>query len=90
MPHIYPIRVIGLKNRDNLISFFKKYNIEVGYHYKPNHLLKFYKKNKKVFLPNTEKIFPELLTLPLHPDLQVKEVKLICNIFRKNIHNFLY
>jgi len=90
VPHIYPIRVIGLKNRDNLISFFKKYNIEVGYHYKPNHLLKFYKKNKKVFLPNTEKIFPELLTLPLHPDLQVKEVKLICNIFRKNIHNFLY
>ena len=88
VPHIYPVRILGLKNRARLIKFFKNKNIEVGFHYKPNHLLDFYKKNK-VRLPNTEKIFPELLTLPLHPDLSFSDVVKISNILKQNIKKFL-
>ena len=88
VPHIYPVRILGLKDRIGLIKFFKKQNIEVGFHYKPNHLLDFYK-NYKVHLPNTEKIFPELLTLPLHPDLRLNDVVKISNILKKNIKKFL-
>ena len=88
VPHIYPVRILGLKDRIGLIKFFKKQNIEVGFHYKPNHLLDFYK-NYKVHLPNTEKIFPELLTLPLHPDLRLNDVVKISNILTKNIKKFL-
>ncbi len=88
VPHIYPVRILGLKNRVRLIKFFKNKNIEVGFHYKPNHLLDFYKKNK-VRLPNTEKIFPELLTLPLHPDLSFSDVVKIGNILKQNIKKFL-
>ena len=88
VPHIYPVRILGLKDRIGLIKLFKKQNIEVGFHYKPNHLLDFYK-NYKVHLPNTEKIFPELLTLPLHPDLRLNDVVKISNILKKNIKKFL-
>jgi dTDP-4-amino-4,6-dideoxygalactose transaminase len=88
VPHIYPVRILGLKDRIGLIKFFKNKNIEVGFHYKPNHLLDFYKKYK-VHLPNTEKIFPELLTLPLHPDLRLNDVVKISNILQKNIKQFL-
>ena len=88
VPHIYPVRILGLKDRIGLIKLFKKQNIEVGFHYKPNHLLDFYK-NYKVHLPNTEKIFPELLTLPLHPDLRLNDVVKISNILTKNIKKFL-
>ena len=44
VPHIFPIRVKNLKNRLKLIEELKKRNIEMGYHYFPNHKLNFYKK----------------------------------------------
>jgi dTDP-4-amino-4,6-dideoxygalactose transaminase len=56
-------------------------NIECGIHYYPNHLLTYYGARKGQ-LPVTERIYNELLTLPLHPDLTeedqdrvVKQVK---------------
>ena len=48
--------------------------IPTGYHYQPNHLLKYYKNNLH-FLPTTENIFSELLTLPMHPDISESEIK---------------
>ena len=59
-----------------------KNNIETGIHYKPNHLLTIYydKKNK---LPVTEKIYSEILTLPLHPELKHKDITKISNLIKK-------
>ena len=58
--------------RENLL----KNGIETGMHYQPNHLLKLYnKKNNK--LKNTEDIHGKLLTLPLHPDLEISDVDFI-------------
>ena len=42
-------------------------------------------RSKSTFLPVTEKIFPELLTLPLHPDLDEKEVVYVCEELTKAI-----
>ena len=87
VPHIYPIRIKNLKSRIKLINTLKKKKIEIGYHYFPNHRLNFYKK-KNIKLKNTNKLFPELLTLPMHPDISKKEAYYIVNTLLKTLPSF--
>ena len=47
----------------------------------------FYKK-KNTNLINTNKLFPELLTLPMHPDISKKEANYIVNTLLKTIPSF--
>lgn len=63
-PHIYVIRI---KNyyRDRLMGYLKNLDIETGINYIPNHLHPFYA-NEGISLPETEKAYQEILTLPLH------------------------
>jgi dTDP-4-amino-4,6-dideoxygalactose transaminase len=75
VPHIFPVRVLQGK-RDGLRQFLQDRGIENGIHYKPNHLLSFYGKRKGL-LPVTEKLYEELLTLPLHPGLRDEDIDLI-------------
>ncbi len=82
IPHIMPIMIQNGK-RNLIRKALLDEDIQVGIHYKPNHLLSYF--NNGVKLEFTEKIYDELLTLPLHPDLSLKEVKYICNIIKKNI-----
>lgn len=87
VPHIYPIRIYNLKNRELLIKKLKKRGIETGIHYQPNHKLSLYSKNKcKYFLPNIEKISKEILTLPLHPSLILKDISYIVKTLKKLIN----
>jgi dTDP-4-amino-4,6-dideoxygalactose transaminase len=72
VPHIFPIRVLNGK-RDGMRQFLQERGIECGIHYKPNHLLSFYGGNNGL-LPVTEKLYEELLTLPLHPGLRDEEI----------------
>ena len=74
IPHIYVIRIIGLDDRQKLCLAMENLCIEIGYHYQPNHYLRFYKDDKNNGLLNTDKIFPELVTLPLHADLKETDV----------------
>ena len=46
--------------------------IQTGSHYRPAHLMSFYK--GKTILPVTEKAGNEVLTLPMHPDLRDSDV----------------
>ena len=71
-PHIYVIRV---KNnlRDALMQYLKERNIETGISYIPNHLHTFYRENG-LSLPETEKAYKEILTLPLHYKLSDSDV----------------
>lgn len=71
VPHIFPIIVLDGK-RNALRQFLTDNGIECGIHYKPNHLLSFYGA-KKEMLPVTEKLYEQLLTLPLHPGLTDEE-----------------
>ena len=86
VPHIFPVRIKGLSNYQNLKDKLLKFGIETGKHYQPNHLLSYYKKLSKKKLPITEKIFPELITLPLHPDLSNKDVNYVCQSLDKCIN----
>lgn len=86
VPHIFPIKVIGGR-RDELKKYLNDNNIECGIHYYPNHLLSYYLK-PGVELSVTEKVYRQILTLPLHPGItkiqQDKIVKLVKNFLNKN------
>ncbi|MBA3655795.1 MAG: DegT/DnrJ/EryC1/StrS family aminotransferase [Gemmatimonadaceae bacterium] len=72
VPHIQPVRILG-GQRDRVQKVLDESGIETGLHYKPNHLLTAFAASG-VSLPVTERLYEELLTLPLHVDLTADEV----------------
>ncbi|NQV00202.1 MAG: DegT/DnrJ/EryC1/StrS family aminotransferase [Parcubacteria group bacterium] len=84
VPHIFVVRVLRGK-RDHLRDNLFNSGIECGVHYHPNHMLTYYNRGLGHKLPVTEKLYNELLSLPLHPDLTNKEQDRVI----KNIINFL-
>lgn len=88
VPHIYVVLLPENANREYIQNILLKQNIQSGIHYFPNHLLSLYKKNIVKTPLITEKLFPRLLTLPLHPDLSEVDVEKIVsellNIFNIN------
>lgn len=82
VPHIMPVKILhGL--RDQVVSKFKEADIPTGMHYKPNHLLSLFGGGYPS-LPNAEKLYQEIVTLPLHPGLTEEDVAICCNLL-KNI-----
>ena len=79
IPHIFPIKILNGK-RNKIKNLLEQNNIQTGIHYKPNHLLSKYKINYK--LPFTDKLYEQILTLPLHPDLEISDVKKICELIK--------
>ncbi len=77
--HIFCIKCL---NRNDLSVYLKKKDIMTGVHYKPIHLYKCY--DNIPSLPNAEKYFERILSLPLHPGLTDQDV----NIVIKEIHSF--
>lgn len=84
VPHIFPIRVLD-NQRDGLKNYLEQNNVPTGIHYKPNHLLNFY--NNGTTLPVTEKIYTEILTLPIHPGLELDDVEMICKMIKTYLNN---
>ena len=70
--HMYVIRV---PKRDMLYDRLAANHIQAGVHYKP---LYKYPLFKQATLPNTEKAFREVITLPMHLELSEFDVKEIC------------
>lgn len=66
--------IIKVKNnlRDELMQFLKEHSIDSGVHYIPNHIQPFFKKFK-ISLPVTEKVWKEILTLPLYYDMSKRD-----------------
>jgi len=60
------------KDRNGLMKALKDKGIDSGIHYIPSHKFEYYKKHATE-LPATEKVFEEILTLPLYPDLTASE-----------------
>lgn len=87
VPHIFPVRV-RKNRRDDLRKYLINAGIECGVHYYPNHLLKFYGRGK-LRLPVTEKIHNELLSLPLHPDIKLKDQGLVVKKIKEFFHGRL-
>ena len=71
-----PPALSGLRRR------LRQEGIETGVHYRPNHTLSYFAQPDAPALPVTERVYPELLTLPLHPDLSDDDVLLVCAALR--------
>ena len=84
VPHICSIRVLS-SQRDMIKKILEIKSIPTGIHYKPNHLLSFYKSEYKLSV--TEKVYDEIITLPLHPEIKISDVELICRIINDNLKN---
>ena len=66
---------IKAENRNDLSVYLKNKGINTGVHYKPIHLYRCY--GNRPSLPTAEKVFSQILTLPLYPDLSDDEVNFI-------------
>jgi len=79
-PHIYVILLKSKEiNRDDLRKILLDRGIQTGMHYQPNHLLKFYKTECNYYLPATEEVFENILSLPLHADMSADDVAYVCD-----------
>lgn len=77
VPHIYVVRILGLTDRNRIQKSLLKKNIQVGYHYFPNHRLTAFKDLQRMPLPVTDQAAPELMSLPLHPDMTNQNVETV-------------
>ncbi len=79
-PHIYVVRVDGGR-RDPLMRFLRDAEIETSVNYVPNHLQAYFR-DEGVSLPETERAFEEILTLPLHCGLSDTDVETVIQAIR--------
>ena len=74
VPHIFPI-IVKNGRRNELQKYLSDAGIETGVQYKPNHLLSYF--NMGYALPNAEKLYSEILSLPVHPLVTKEDVEYI-------------
>jgi dTDP-4-amino-4,6-dideoxygalactose transaminase len=80
--HICVVKIDG-QRRDALMDGLREQNIECGIHYQPNHLLSYYATEYK--LPISERLFTELLSLPLHAELTRQEQDRVISTVRTTL-----
>lgn len=78
IPHIFPVRIADMADRNALRRTLREAGIETGVHYRPNHTLTYFARPGALPLPVTDRVYTELLTLPLHPDLTEDDVDYVC------------
>lgn len=76
--HLYAVR---LPNRDGLYDFLAKEGISCGVHYKPLYNYPIF--GEQEILPVTEKVFNEIISLPIHGNISGEDVKMICSKIKK-------
>lgn len=83
--HLYIIKVN--KNRDIIFKELKKEKLGVNVHYMPIYLHPYYQKlgYEKNLCPIAEKIYENIITLPLYPNMTDDDVKYVIDIVSKYI-----
>ena len=79
IPHIFVIRILKPYDRDVIRTSLSELGIETGIHYFPNHKLNFYSNLTQEKLENTNYMYKEILSLPFHNDLTIKDIKYVCS-----------
>ena len=79
--HIFVIKV-SKEHRNRIRNFLFKNKVETGYHWKPNHTFKLCKNIRTKYLSNSVKFANQVITLPLHFDLTLKEQKKIIKLIK--------
>jgi perosamine synthetase len=76
--HLFVVRT---PKREELAEFLKIRGIATGVHYKPIHLYPCY--NYQGTIPVAERVWQNLLSLPIYPGLKEEELTLICSSIRE-------
>ena len=87
LPHIYPVILSKKIQRKDFQEYLLSKNIQTGIHYQPNHLLELYKKQNSNFLKNTESIYKNIISLPLHPEITRDNINYIVEIIGEFTNN---
>ena len=76
--HVYHVYAVRVRNRDRIYNSLRKKGVNVLIHYpKPLHLQRAYAElgHKCSDFPVAERVAEEILSLPLYPELSVKDIK---------------
>jgi len=84
VPHILPVRILDGR-RDEVRAALQEQGIETGIHYKPNHLLAKFGQGKPA-LPVTERLYQELVSVPLHAALSEAEADQVVAALREALN----
>ncbi|HWY31063.1 MAG TPA: DegT/DnrJ/EryC1/StrS family aminotransferase, partial [Candidatus Acidoferrum sp.] len=90
--HLFPIRLKsdqGGLDRAEVIAELKKAGIGTSVHWMPLHMHPYYRQQlgcEPSDYPCAASIYPELITLPLYPDLTAEDVKYVC----QHLKNILF
>lgn len=75
---------ILVENRDALAEYLiERYNIPTRVIYHPVHLYPYYKKYNCCNLPVTTSVYNRILSLPLHPNLLLADVRIVIDAIRE-------
>ena len=86
VPHIFVIRITNGK-RDIVKQYLNDNGVATGMHYRPNHLLSLFAGNQdNTTLIHTDKIYQQLITLPLHVDMSKEDVLYVCDTIKKALY----
>ena len=66
------------------MEYLTRHGVGSGIHYIPSHLFTYYQK-KRSHLPVTEKIYDEIISLPLFPDITNIQVERVINSVKSGI-----
>jgi len=85
VPHIYVVRVEGLKSWGKLQEDMFGEGIQIGLHYKPNHHIGYFNKVNQAPLIVTDSVIQKLVTLPLNIDMYDEDVLKIVRTLGKYV-----
>ena len=87
--HLYVIKILDnfAISRNSLFRSLLSNGIRTSVHYKPLHLFNLYKKTCKISssLTNSKRLYQEILSLPIFPDITRKQQNLVIDEIKKKI-----
>ncbi len=85
--HLFVIKILAI-NREEFMSRLSDYNIGYGLHFPSAHTLSYVKEKYPEsvgILAETERAAEKILSLPLFPDMQEKDVQYVCTAIKEII-----
>jgi dTDP-4-amino-4,6-dideoxygalactose transaminase len=83
--HLFPVRLDAGIDRADVISALKHAGIGTSVHWMPLHMHPYYRNKfgyEPADCPCAASIYPQLISLPLYPDLTPEEVEYVCRTLR--------
>ena len=84
IPHIFVVKCKDAQTKAGLKDHLIKNDVQAGEHYKPNHLLTFYKTDYE--LPKTMDFYHRCFSIPFHADLTAEEVDKVLSTIKGYFH----